>query len=42
MAKEVGNIIRDNGAVPATIALLNGRVHIGKHSDPNYTNIWAG
>lgn len=28
-AKEVEQIIRDNGAVPATIAILNGKIHIG-------------
>ncbi|CAO3627526.1 unnamed protein product [Cunninghamella echinulata] len=28
-AKEVENIIRDQGAIPATIAILNGKVHIG-------------
>ncbi|MFN6380020.1 MAG: pseudouridine-5'-phosphate glycosidase [Flavobacteriales bacterium] len=29
MAKEVGAIIRGNGAVPATIACMNGKLHIG-------------
>lgn len=28
-AKQVENIIRDQGAIPATIAILNGKVHIG-------------
>jgi pseudouridine-5'-phosphate glycosidase len=28
-AKAVENIIREQGAIPATIALLNGHVHIG-------------
>lgn len=28
-AKEVENIIRKNGAVPATIAILNGKIKIG-------------
>jgi pseudouridine-5'-phosphate glycosidase len=28
-AKAVENIIREQGAIPATIALLNGQVHIG-------------
>jgi pseudouridine-5'-phosphate glycosidase len=32
-AKAVENIIREQGAVPATIALLDGRVHIGKESN---------
>lgn len=29
-AKAVENIIREQGAIPATIALLDGKVHIGK------------
>lgn len=29
MAKEVEQVIRDNGAVPATIALMDGRIKIG-------------
>lgn len=29
MAKEVEQIIRDNGAVPATIGLMNGKIKIG-------------
>jgi pseudouridine-5'-phosphate glycosidase len=29
MAKEVERIIRDNGAVPATIGLMNGKIKIG-------------
>lgn len=29
MAKEVEQVIRENGAVPATIALMNGRIKIG-------------
>lgn len=29
MAKEVEEVIRENGAVPATIALMNGRIKIG-------------
>lgn len=29
-AKAVEKIIRDQGAIPATIALLDGRVHVGK------------
>ena len=28
-AKEVEQIIRDHGAVPATIAIMNGQIHIG-------------
>lgn len=28
-AKEVEHIVQENGAVPATIGILNGRVHIG-------------
>ncbi|MBC3934710.1 pseudouridine-5'-phosphate glycosidase [Undibacterium rugosum] len=28
-AKEVEQIIRDQGAVPATIAIMNGKIHIG-------------
>lgn len=28
-AKEVEQIIRDHGAVPATIAIMNGKIHIG-------------
>ena len=28
-AREVEQIIRDHGAVPATIAIMNGRIHIG-------------
>ncbi|MGH3922698.1 MAG: pseudouridine-5'-phosphate glycosidase [Pseudonocardiaceae bacterium] len=33
MATEVEQIIRDGGAVPATIAVLGGRPHIGLESD---------
>ncbi|KRG08450.1 pseudouridine-5'-phosphate glycosidase [Staphylococcus sp. NAM3COL9] len=33
MAKKVEQIIRDNGAVPATIALMNGKIKIGLESD---------
>lgn len=29
MARSVENIVRDNGAVPATIAILHGTLHIG-------------
>lgn len=29
-AKAVENIIREQGAIPATIALLDGKVHVGK------------
>lgn len=29
-ARAVQDIVRDNGAIPATIAILKGRVHIGK------------
>jgi pseudouridine-5'-phosphate glycosidase len=28
-AKEVENVIRKNGAIPATVAILNGRIHVG-------------
>jgi len=28
-AVEVENIVRTHGVVPATIAVLNGRIHIG-------------
>ena len=28
-ALEVENIVRDNGAIPATIAILNGKCHVG-------------
>lgn len=33
MAKKVENIIRENGAVPATIAIINGRIKIGLTDD---------
>ncbi|WP_432717312.1 pseudouridine-5'-phosphate glycosidase [Staphylococcus equorum] len=33
MAKKVEQLIRDNGAVPATIALMNGKIKIGLESD---------
>ena len=33
MATEVEQIIRDDGAVPATIAVLNGRPHVGLDPD---------
>ncbi|KAM4748686.1 uncharacterized protein WCC33_006060 [Rhinophrynus dorsalis] len=29
MAKEVEEIVQKNGSVPATVAILNGRIHIG-------------
>lgn len=29
-AKAVEDIIREQGAIPATIAILDGKVHIGK------------
>lgn len=32
-AREVEQVIRDNGAVPATIAVLDGRLHIGLSED---------
>jgi pseudouridylate synthase len=32
-AREVEQIIRDNGAVPATIAILNGTIHVGLTDD---------
>ena len=28
-AREVEQVIRDQGAVPATIAILDGRIHVG-------------
>lgn len=33
MAREVEQIIRDNGAVPATIAIINGQIKIGLSDD---------
>ena len=33
MAREVEQIIRDNGAVPATIAIIDGKIKIGLTSD---------
>lgn len=32
-AKEVESIVRDNGSVPATIAILEGRLHIGLENE---------
>lgn len=32
-AKRVEDVVRDNGAVPATIALMSGRIHIGLNND---------
>ncbi len=32
-AKAVEDIIREQGAIPATIALLDGKVHIGKKNN---------
>lgn len=29
-ARSVEAIVREQGAIPATIAILNGKVHIGK------------
>lgn len=29
MAREVEEIVRANGCVPATIGILNGRIHVG-------------
>ncbi|SHH32379.1 pseudouridine-5'-phosphate glycosidase [Tepidibacter thalassicus] len=33
MAKTVENIIRENGAIPATIAILNGKLKVGLNED---------
>ena len=33
VAREVENIVRDNGAVPATIAIIDGRIHVGLEAD---------
>lgn len=33
VAQEVEGIVRDRGAVPATIAILDGRVHVGLDTD---------
>jgi pseudouridine-5'-phosphate glycosidase len=33
VAKKVEDAVRRNGAVPATIAILNGRIHVGLTSD---------
>lgn len=33
VANEVENVVRMNGAVPATIAILNGKIHIGLNAD---------
>ena len=33
VAQEVEGIVRDRGAVPATIAILDGRVHVGLDAD---------
>lgn len=37
-AKAVEDIIRDQGAIPATIALLDGKVHIGKKKEMTWKN----
>jgi pseudouridine-5'-phosphate glycosidase len=34
-AKSVESIIREQGAIPATIAVLDGKVHIGKAKKQN-------
>ena len=44
-AKEVENIVRLNGAVPATIAILHGKCHVGLTSDQleyfgNAKSVW--
>ena len=44
-AKEVENTIRANGAVPATIAIFNGKCHVGLTSEEleyfgNTTGVW--
>ncbi|SNR58413.1 pseudouridine-5'-phosphate glycosidase [Paracoccus sediminis] len=33
MARQVEAVIRDNGAVPATIAVMGGRIHVGMDDD---------
>ena len=33
VAKEVEKIVRDNGAVPATIAIIDGEIHVGLEED---------
>ena len=38
VAREVEDIVRDHGAVPATIAVIDGVVHIGLDVGPQYRN----
>ncbi|EDO27168.1 predicted protein [Nematostella vectensis] len=33
MARDVCGVVRDNGAVPATIAILDGQIHVGLTDD---------
>ncbi|PID64555.1 MAG: pseudouridine-5-phosphate glycosidase [Gammaproteobacteria bacterium] len=33
MAREVEKIVRENGAIPATIAIIGGRIKVGLHED---------
>ncbi len=44
-AREVESIVRKNGATPATIAILNGNIHVGLNDDQmeslgNYKGVW--
>lgn len=34
-ARSVEDIVREQGAIPATIAILNGKVHVGKLASIN-------
>ena len=29
VAKEVEKIVRNNGAIPATVAIMSGKIHVG-------------
>lgn len=30
VAKDVGRIVRENGATPATVAVIAGKIHVGR------------
>lgn len=40
-ARSVENIIREQGAIPATIAILDGKVHIGNKSLDKFTQLFT-
>ena len=42
MAQDVEAIIRDQGAVPATVALIAGKIHVGEYIHWNSKGLFQG